>query len=717
MLRKIINTRKVSINMLYVIHQEAPIIPRQISAGRRQRPLHTQRNKNPFASGRYSDHVLTRCVNLKSNCRGFQELAFGFQISPVNGSNDSIDKMREGDDFLRHHYGQVLQYFGVNAGNDAAYFSTMTSNPDMQGGDKRNMSDQRNDSHAVFGQKFRSTAATYINIPIFPNNLKSTMILPEVQSALDCANAATNGNSQDEKSVVSSITTRALPDLERAMEIFSYSPSTQKERRTVLLLQGQFQSMSGLHLEASKTYAQLLKELKSKPTAPLIPLPLGAHEMLLLELAQAKASFHAGLIKQAHKLCYTILTHQVAKIRDRANNCTSSKEDMLKGHTLPESSNFTGDSSCLTTRNALSLYRGCAQVGLGLSDLLMLLNEAETDQNVILLPEIYNHVLSTLQDGCDELLDAYQSTVQINDVKSNNIIKAGHGETITTTHGQELAEECSVVKLGSTELALAAAAALNNLGIAQALQETSSQTEKFTDLHLLASIQTWNKALELLETVQGDGTILSSRAISLATCLNARFHANIAWRVLQHQDHISKANSTAIEKDDNLKIATQHAKRSLELYEQAMASMLDNSELPSYHEAAPITMQRALRPGVGRALSLLATCYERAGKAVTAEGLLRTAADMVSKGEDARRIGSPLSYLLAHDVNYRLADLCDHWGGQEGKRSVEAKKLRELATQTSLDSLPNAWHGTLNKAGICGALWFTHPGDFISCES
>jgi hypothetical protein len=108
----------------------------------------------------------------------------------------------------------------------------------------------------------------------------------------------------------------------------------------------------------------------------------------------------------------------------------------------------------------------------------------------------------------------------------------------------------------------------------------------------------------------------------------------------------------------------------------------------------------------------VATCYHRAGQAVTAEGLFQSAISSFDSSSSSLQqkqqhvtIANPLAKLEKIGALQAYANLLRDWERREG----DAKKYESQAAEIN-ESLPSGWQG---KSGIHSSLWFWTPGTFL----
>jgi hypothetical protein len=211
----------------------------------------------------------------------------------------------------------------------------------------------------------------------------------------------------------------------------------------------------------------------------------------------------------------------------------------------------------------------------------------------------------------------------------------------------------------TTDLSSTALAAAHlNMGVAEAVYAETVSKHNNVDVPLDGAMRSWRQGLTTLKK--------SSRVSTVRANLQARLQTNMAWGMLQmtrERDYIQRAS--------------EFASGALAVYDK-LRDDYSNKE------------------GLGRTLSLLATCYQKSGAAVTAQGLFQSAMDQPAS--------SPLQKLERRDALIRYADLCREWE----KRERDAEKLVQQADDLDA-SLPDGWRG---KSAIHGSLWFWTPAIF-----
>jgi len=309
-----------------------------------------------------------------------------------------------------------------------------------------------------------------------------------------------------------------------------------------------------------------------------------------------------------------------------------------------------------------------------------------------------------------------QTTVHNSNINSNN-------SKTTDTTTTRINKNSTVVKL-----ALASAASYCNQGIAEVLSLTAKRRLMGKSVSTDSAMHIWREAITVLDDLDqfldDDGSSSLSNnddntdddrrkarhhqhGLALAKSIRARVYCNMTWSILFFDSSVigidepsdGDGDGGGVIKSmpinaDQLKIASEYAGSALKLYEALLAD--DPSSL-------------VIKPSMGRALCLVASCYAKAGSSVTAEGLFQSSLDNCI---DSSNNNNPLTKLDARSGLLHYAKLCQNWEN----RDADAKKNadRTLEMDRSLQSIDddcngNGWQG---KSGIYSGLWFFSIGDF-----
>jgi len=323
------------------------------------------------------------------------------------------------------------------------------------------------------------------------------------------------------------------------------------------------------------------------------------------------------------------------------------------------------------------------------------------------------------------MFNEYSFMKRTTNVHNNN--NNSNSSNIKDTTTTRLPKNSTTVKL-----ALASAASYCNQGIAELFCLTAKRHLMGQIVSTDPAMHIWREAITVLDDLdqflEDDSSSLSSNnddtddndrrkakhqqhGLALAKSIRARVYCNMAWSILFFDssvigiDEPSDGGGRVIKsmpiKPDQLKIASEYAGSALKLYEALLA------DDPS---AAKLLV---IKPSIGRALSLVASCYAKTGSSVTAEGLFQSSIDnCIASSSNS----SPLTKLDARSGLLHYAELCQNWEN----RDADAKKNadRTLEMDRSLQSIDddsnthchgNGWQG---KSGIYSGLWFFSVGDF-----
>jgi tetratricopeptide (TPR) repeat protein len=298
------------------------------------------------------------------------------------------------------------------------------------------------------------------------------------------------------------------------------------------------------------------------------------------------------------------------------------------------------------------------------------------------------------------------------------------------------------------DLGLAAVISLTNFGVVQQLVAKKKES----------SIKRWKQGLEVLDQILHDSvksaTVIPNHKYQCMQSLRARLHGNIACVLLGLDGNLKDHNAIAEIDEATLKEASDMAKKSLEIYDEILngpkVSSSDGATMES--EADEDDLREALKDGSdldeendsdtagakdltlsplwtqyhraesARALGLVAMCYYHAGAAVTSEGLLQSAIDASSScpfGQCLKSstdgiatkgvsLSSPNLALIARDVRFEYALLCDKWD----KRKSDAVKYRADAAMIEKAGALKGFESETSVSGLISSLWLFSPMDF-----
>ena len=105
----------------------------------------------------------------------------------------------------------------------------------------------------------------------------------------------------------------------------------------------------------------------------------------------------------------------------------------------------------------------------------------------------------------------------------------------------------------------------------------------------------------------------------------------------------------------------------------------------------------------------MATCYARAGSAVTAEGLFQSSLDKLLIPTEGGGSGygyppCPVTDVVRRDAHLWYADLCSNWERRDGDASDQLERAEVIE-----GNMAEGWRG---RPGSYGGLWMFNVGDF-----
>ena len=219
----------------------------------------------------------------------------------------------------------------------------------------------------------------------------------------------------------------------------------------------------------------------------------------------------------------------------------------------------------------------------------------------------------------------------------------------------------------STANSLPQAVAHSNCGVAEAVYSIFLEETNDVSVPIDGALRTWFQGLQQTERDRPEAEF-GPHLSAASKLLQGNIQANLAWGVLNYET----------DRSDYLKKASDYASKALKVYDS-------DGTLG--------------KEGMCRILSIVASCYQEAENAVTAEGLFQSA---INRKELPP---GPLSLLCLKEAVLSYEKLCRNWDKREG----DAKRLEAEAEEID-ESLPDPWKG---KSGIHGSLWFWTPGDFL----
>lgn len=236
-------------------------------------------------------------------------------------------------------------------------------------------------------------------------------------------------------------------------------------------------------------------------------------------------------------------------------------------------------------------------------------------------------------------------------------------------------------------LGLACAASYSNQGVGELITSLirSQCVDTYRTVPIDSAMIAWRSALNILEEMERDCFLDDEKSHSAEKAsviekrmrflkgTKARVYCNMAWGLLFSSEYIvqkEKSKSYGL-KEDSLKLASEYAGNALKIFNTS----------PDKNE------------DIGRCLNMVASCYARAGSAVTTEGLLKSAMDIFKDSTN------PLRVIDARSTFLYYSKLCSNWE----KRQADATKYAHMAMDLDQSPcLPEVWR---NQSSILSGVY------------
>lgn len=295
------------------------------------------------------------------------------------------------------------------------------------------------------------------------------------------------------------------------------------------------------------------------------------------------------------------------------------------------------------------LYQGIALNSLGLCKMALL---AVKDIDLLILKDVdIQHPIAQMKD-VGEVLDTFRM--------ASSLLRNAYSKS-------KQKNDQLILPLG-----LASATSCINQGVAEVMNVLIKSQCVENHVSYDHAMQAWRDALNILDELSKLDTALSEKQKFMLKLSQSQAYSNMAWTLLFSSSYVSKDAKPL--KESTLKVASEYA-----------GSALKNANALTDNDGQKVPAQYAL----GRALSLVATCYARAGSAVTAEGLLQTAM------EKLKQHPNPMYTLDARSAHIYNFKLCSNWE----KRNADANKSKIKALE--LDRSIGKWEGASSIYSGC----------------
>jgi len=433
-----------------------------------------------------------------------------------------------------------------------------------------------------------------------------------------------------------------------------------------------------------------------------------------ISLLQAKSHWYAGGFEVAEGLAGEAyaLFRTIEMNRDETVDSEEGKPSITSTHgTTP------------------GLRMGCSMNALALSKLAAL--DISDERLMGLYRRNHNDTTTDTNDITSDTDRSWSNTLRESDEiedmlgMASRVLTEDYRSMKETATTHDATNSINTTSTTVVKLALAGAASYCNQGVAQLFYLTAKRRLMGRSLSTDSAMYTWTTAIEVLDDLDlyldttsshHDDNHDRQHFIAMAKSIRARVYCNMSWTILffdssttniDINDNDDNATKQMPINEDRLKDASEHAGSALKLYEALSADDASKSS--------------AVKPSMGRALGLVASCYARAGSSVTAEGLFQTAIDYCAGGGDGDgdRSGCSMARMDARSCLLCYSELCQNWEN----RGVDAKKNagRALEMDRSLrredtggndgtrEGNGDGWQG---KSAIYSGLWFFSIGDF-----
>lgn len=282
------------------------------------------------------------------------------------------------------------------------------------------------------------------------------------------------------------------------------------------------------------------------------------------------------------------------------------------------------------------------------------------------------------QELCETIISTYDDLTESFPSTNLHMASAMNGKALSQLEAMESMDDAYSVRdffrvaikflerHPPSENTLPQAIALSNAGVAEAIYKVFLQETNGVSVPITPALKYLFQGLQKT-SVSTSGS--SNEILAASYTIEANIQANLAWGVLNYEE----------DRPDRVTKASEYAKKALVFYD---ADSIIGKE------------------GLSWVLSIVASCYHKAGSAVTAEGLFQSAISKKDLPNDT------LTMLQLRDAYLNYAKLCMQWE----KREKDADNLTQDANSIR-DFMPPNWQR--KSLGIHGSLWFWTPGQLL----
>ena len=470
-------------------------------------------------------------------------------------------------------------------------------------------------------QSMSMSMSTLTSTTVSPKTLESIKSLPEISSALHGHPEALKPSRQ------------TIEGLERASQIFKQFNPGGEEYKAVLVIKAQSLMKMKQYEEAMGVLDSLLRSCEQVQDASANETENNDNLKFQLTLAKIQMMYYTGKWDEAIGLAQEMVD-QVPQ----------------NGH---------GDRVSLNQSVALNMFGLCRSARIGIRDVDMDVlrrgpgpganagtNAGEEEEEKVIDT---NFTSKHLQDA-----NEVQEILRM----ASKILQQRHISAQSQRHAVQSGDHLSLPP-SPTQMGLACAASYSNLGIVELLSSIiqAQLLKRDANVSIDRAMMSWREALNVLDGMEDNRNAFefSDEQTKFQKSVRARVYGNMTWAILFSSNY--SGNSKV--KEEDLKLASEYSGKALKI----------NDEISNADQS------------LSRILCLVASCYARAGSAVTAEGLFQSAIDSCNTD-------SPVSNIDARSVMVNYSKLCDDWD----KREADAEKYRLRAIESD-DQLVDGWRG------------------------
>lgn len=493
--------------------------------------------------------------------------------------------------------------------------------------------------------------------------LETIQTLPEVQQLLSIIH--------DQKTTTihgMTTTNTILESIDRAIQIFQHVGI--EEHKAMLVLKAMYLSQICHYQKCCHVLLTILNTYYS-------------HENKDITTNQEKICILSSLVKMFWYNGSFTSGLEYANILDKMiKSSSSSTTDSLVSTSQEHNKIF--ETGC--TMNAIALCKLLSTQTIKDVDILQLTTKIKQHDKKEFQEE-YIHIQSMLEKASQMLENAYLELQQEHDNNNDN--------------NDDL----------QIQLALSCASSYCNQGIVSLL--LNMMNNKPND----SALNNWKHGLYILKELEQNQNIVMESSSSpnghyvyLCKLIQARIYCNMTWSILfqplyhhgiDNNNNNGKLQKPSPLKEEELKMASEYASLALKEHDD-LIQLLSNQQNNNNQSNSN---NQDLQVLMGRTLGLVASCYARAGSAVTAEGLLQSAMDTYKHPSLKDRKLNPLVQIDSRSASLYYSSLCRNWE----KRDSDAKLYEQSALLINDGIICDNWR---DISAIYSGLWLFIVSDF-----